>query len=140
MAPANSPNETRAAAKESRPPGVEAAEALANGAPGAGVEQDINSGATSGGRESFAAEVSGGGELSDAKDSRPRPPSEGLASRQAEEDGLAFLEEVKQLIASIEPGNSSDHHYRESLKKLYEVMRNNYRHHGVIPERQHLPR
>ncbi len=49
------------------------------------------------------------------------------------------MEEVKQLIASIEPINTSDHSYREVLKKLYEVMRNNYRHHGVIPERQHLP-
>lgn len=52
---------------------------------------------------------------------------------------MAFLEELKQLIASIEPVNTSDCSYRDTLKKLYEVLRNNYRHHGVIPERQHLP-
>ena len=58
--------------------------------------------------------------LSDAKDSRPQSPSEGLASRQREADGLAFLEELKQLIASIEPVNTSDCSYRDTLKKLYE--------------------
>jgi hypothetical protein len=141
LAPTGSPHDTSAAAKDSLPAGMTLAEWRAIGPPGAEQGQDINPPATSGGPPSFAAEVSGGGDLLDAKDSRPRAqsPSEGLASRQREADGLAFLEEVKQLIASIEPINTSDHSYREMLKKLYEVMRNNYRHHGVIPERQHLP-
>lgn len=85
--------------------------------------------------------MNGGGDTLCAKDGGPRPqsPSEGLASRKTEADGLAFLEEVKQLIASIEPINSYDLTYRETLQELFEMMRNNYRHHGIIPERQHLP-
>jgi hypothetical protein len=139
LPPTGSPHDTSAAANDSLPAGMTLAEWRAIGPPGAGEGQDVNPVATSGGRDSFAAEVNGGGELSDAKDSRPRTPSEGLASRQREADGLAFLEEVKQLSASIEPINTSDRSYRDTLKKLYEVLRNNYRHHGVIPERQHLP-
>ena len=143
LPPTGSPHDTTTAANESLPAGMTLSEWLAIGPPGAGQGEDVNPEAASGGRDSFAAEVKGGGELFGAKDSRPhlRPksPSEGLASRQREADGLAFLEEVKQLIASIDPLNTSDATYRKMLMDLYEVLRNNYRHHGVIPERQHLP-
>ena len=85
--------------------------------------------------------MNGGGEIPHAKEGGPRPhvPSEGLSSREQEADGLAFLEEVKQVIATLDPTSGCDATYYSVLTKLYEISRDNYRHHGVLPERQKLP-
>ena len=72
--------------------------------------------------------------------SDPLPSPNGLSSRAAEKDGVKFLDELFDLIASIEPVNEYDHLYRETLKKLWRNMSNNYQHHGILPERQLLPR
>lgn len=57
-----------------------------------------------------------------------------------EKEGLTWLAEVGDLIASLEPVNGYDMAYRNQLVELYRNCDRNYRQHNVIPERQKLPR
>lgn len=57
-----------------------------------------------------------------------------------EKDGLAFLAEVGDLIASLEPVNEYDTPFRKKLIELWRNSDRNYRLCGIIPERQKLPR
>jgi hypothetical protein len=57
-----------------------------------------------------------------------------------EQDGLAWLAEVGEVIAALEPINECDRLYHEDLKTLWRNCDRNYREHGIIPERQKLPR
>jgi hypothetical protein len=57
-----------------------------------------------------------------------------------EKEGLAFLEEVGDLVANLEPVNSYDRTYREQLKSLWTILDRNHCNHRIIPERQKLPR
>jgi hypothetical protein len=57
-----------------------------------------------------------------------------------EQDGLAWLAEVGEIIAALEPINENDTRYHENLKTLWRNCDRNYREHGIISERQQLPR
>ena len=57
-----------------------------------------------------------------------------------EKDGLAWLSEVGELIATLTPTNEYDTPYRQHLVTLWRNSERNYRRHNIIPERQKLPR
>ena len=53
---------------------------------------------------------------------------------------MRYLEEIQEVLATLEPVNEYEYLYRDTLKKLWKNMHLNYHHHGIIPERQQLPR
>ena len=57
-----------------------------------------------------------------------------------EKDGLAWLTEIGELIATLTPINEYDTTFRNNLIKLWRNSERNYHRHGILPERQKFPR